>query len=71
MLLHEQLLNAVRGVAGVQAASGSQLTPVGEASRGYRYRTTACWFVVGALVGGAMLGGVTAGLAMAISSLGA
>jgi len=31
----------------------SQLTPVGEASRGYRYRTTATWFVVGAVVGGA------------------
>src|SRR4051812_44691871 len=23
----------------------SQLTPVGEASRGYRYRTTAAWFI--------------------------
>jgi hypothetical protein len=49
----------------------SQLTPVGEASRGYRYRTTACWFVAGALVGGAMLGGVMAALAIAVSSLGA
>ena len=47
----------------------SQLTPVGEASRGYRYRTTACWFIAGAVVGGAMLGGVMAALAVAVSSL--
>ena len=47
----------------------SQLTPVGEASRGYRYRTTACWFIAGAFVGGAMLGGVMATLAAAVASL--
>ena len=47
----------------------SQLTPVGEASRGYRYRTTAIWFVVGAVVGGAMLGGLMAALAAAVSAL--
>ena len=47
----------------------SQLTPVGEASRGYRYRTTACWFIAGAVVGGAMLGGVMAALAVAVSSI--
>jgi hypothetical protein len=47
----------------------SQLTPVGEASRGYRYRTTAIWFVTGAVVGGAMLGGVAAALAAAVSAL--
>ncbi len=47
----------------------SQLTPVGEASRGYRYRTTASWFVAGAGVGGAMLGGVMAALAAAVSAL--
>lgn len=49
----------------------SQLTPVGEASRGYRYRTTACWFIAGAVVGGAMLGGVMAALAAAVSAVGA
>jgi hypothetical protein len=49
----------------------SQLTPVGEASRGYRYRTTAAWFVLGAVVGGATLGAVMAGLAAAVSALGA
>ena len=49
----------------------SQLTPVGEASRGYRYRTTAAWFITGALVGGAMLGGVMAALAAAVAATGA
>ena len=47
----------------------SQLTPVGEASRGYRYRTTASWFITGAVVGGAMLGGVMAALAAAVAAL--
>jgi hypothetical protein len=49
----------------------SQLTPVGEASRGYRYRTTATWFVLGALVGGATLGALMAGLAAGVSAIGA
>src|ERR1044072_8666234 len=49
----------------------SQLTPVGEASRGYRYRTTAAWFVAGAIVGGATLGAAMALLAAAVSALGA
>lgn len=48
----------------------SQLTPVGEASRGYRYRTTAAWFVLGAVVGGATLGAVMAALAAAVSAVG-
>ena len=49
----------------------SQLTPVGEASRGYRYRTTAIWFVLGAVVGGATIGAVMAALAAAVSAIGA
>src|SRR6476619_1552871 len=49
----------------------SQLTPVGEASRGYRYRTTATWFILGAIVGGATLGAVMAALAVAVSGSGA
>ena len=49
----------------------SQLTPVGEASRGYHYRTTATWFVLGAVVGGATLGAVMAALAAAVSAIGA
>lgn len=48
----------------------SQITPVGEASRGYRYRTTAAWYVVGAIVGGATLGAVMTVLAAAVSGLG-
>jgi hypothetical protein len=47
----------------------SQLTPVGEASRGHRYRTTAIWFVVGAVVGGATLGVGMALLAAGVSAL--
>jgi hypothetical protein len=49
----------------------SQLTPVGEASRGYRYRSTAAWFVVGAIVGGATLGAVMAALAAGVAATGA
>jgi hypothetical protein len=49
----------------------SQLTPVGEASRGYRYRTTATWFVLGAVVGGATLGAAMAALAAVVSAIGA
>jgi hypothetical protein len=49
----------------------SQLTPVGEASRGYRYRTTATWFIVGAVVGGATLGAGMAALAVLVSAVGA
>lgn len=46
----------------------SQLTPLGERSRGRRFGVTAAWFVAGALVGGAMLGGVTAALAAAVAT---
>jgi hypothetical protein len=49
----------------------SQITPVGEASRGYRYRTTAAWYIVGAVAGGATLGVLMAGLAAVVSGLGA
>jgi predicted permease len=37
--LHEQLLNAVRGMPGVQSASSSQLTPVGNATWNDMFRT--------------------------------
>lgn len=49
----------------------SQITPVGEASRGYRYRTTATWYVVGAVAGGATLGAVMAAAAAAVAGMGA
>jgi hypothetical protein len=46
----------------------STITPLAEASRGRRFRSTATWFVVGALVGGATLG---AGAALAAALIGA
>ena len=44
----------------------SQITPVGEASRGYRYRATARWYVLGAIAGGATFGGAIALLAIVV-----
>jgi hypothetical protein len=48
----------------------SQLNPVGEASRGNRYGTTATWYVVGAVIGGATLGAAVAVLAAVVAALG-
>jgi len=47
----------------------SQITPIGEASRGHRYRITATWYVVGAIVGGATLGGAIALMAFIVHAL--
>jgi hypothetical protein len=47
----------------------SSITPFGERSRGHRYGVTAAWFVGGAVVGGACLGAVAAGVTGALSSL--
>jgi hypothetical protein len=44
----------------------STITPLAEAGRGHRYRTTAGWFVVGSVVGGATLGSGAALLAGAV-----
>jgi MFS family permease len=44
----------------------SMLTPLGERSRGHRYPVTVAWFVAGAVLGGATLGGFAAGLAVAV-----
>jgi MFS family permease len=41
----------------------STITPLAERGRGHRYRSTATWFVAGAVAGGATLGLVGAGLA--------
>lgn len=41
----------------------STLTPMGERSRGTRFGTTATWFVLGATLGGVLLGGLGAALA--------
>lgn len=48
----------------------STLTPLSERSRGHRYSLTAGWFVAGALVGGCCLGGLMAGLAAVVGSIG-
>jgi hypothetical protein len=47
----------------------STITPMTESSRGHRYGVTASWFVVGAALGGATLGLLAAGLAIAVGSL--
>ncbi len=44
----------------------STITPLAEQGRGHRYRTTAAWFVVGSVIGGATLGMVTALLAAGV-----
>jgi hypothetical protein len=41
----------------------SVITPLQEQGRGNRFRTTAIWFVVGATIGGATLGGLIGALA--------
>jgi len=46
------------------------ITPLAEQGRGYRFRTTASWFVAGSLVGGASLGVVMALLAATVGALG-
>jgi len=47
----------------------ASITPLSEAGRGHRYRTTAAWFVVGSTVGGAALGLLAAVLALAARAL--
>ncbi len=47
------------------------ITPLAERGRGHRYRTTATWFVLGSVLGGASLGVVMALLAFAVGALGA
>jgi len=42
----------------------STVTPVAERARGHRYWVTACWFLAGAVLGGATLGLVAAALAV-------
>lgn len=45
----------------------STITPMTESTRGHRFRTTACWYLAGALVGGTMLGGVIALLSAVVA----
>lgn len=46
----------------------STITPIGERARGHRYAATAVWFVLGAVAGGATLGGLIALGAAAIGA---
>lgn len=47
----------------------STITPIGEQARGARFATSATWFVVGGVVGGATLGGALALVALGIGAL--
>jgi hypothetical protein len=48
----------------------ASITPLAERGRGHRYRTTALWFVAGAVAGGASLGLVLAALARGVAAAG-
>jgi hypothetical protein len=48
----------------------STITPLGEAGRGNRFRTTASWFILGATLGGAVLGLGAALLAAIVGAAG-
>jgi hypothetical protein len=47
----------------------STITPLSEGAKGHSYRTTAGWFIIGAVAGGATLGGAMALLAMGMRVL--
>jgi hypothetical protein len=49
----------------------SSITPLAEQGRGHRYRTTATWFVVGSVLGGASLGVLMAAVATGVGAIGA
>ena len=48
----------------------STITPLAEQGRGHRFRSTASWFVIGAVVGGLTLGLAMAALAAVIATFG-
>lgn len=47
----------------------STVTPIAERGRGHRFAVTATWFVVGSVLGGATLGGITALGALALDGV--
>ncbi|MHB1534844.1 MAG: hypothetical protein ACYC1D_09595 [Acidimicrobiales bacterium] len=47
----------------------SSITPMGESARGHRFASTAAWFVAGAVLGGACLGGLAALAAAGVAVL--
>jgi hypothetical protein len=67
-------VGAVAAVRGLWSPCGlsmvSALNPMAERGRGHRYWLTAAWYVVGAALGGALLGAGAAVLAVGVSALG-
>jgi hypothetical protein len=47
----------------------STITPMAEAGRGHRFRSTSVWFVIGSVAGGLTLGGLMAAIALAVAAL--
>jgi hypothetical protein len=75
MLLLVSLVTAViAAVRGVWSPCGlsmlSSLNPVSESARGHRFWITALWYVVGAVVGGALLGAGCAIVALGVGRAG-
>jgi hypothetical protein len=68
------LTTVVAAVRGLWSPCGlsmlSSLNPVAERARGNRFSLTALWYVVGAGVGGALLGGVCAAGAALVAAVG-
>jgi hypothetical protein len=68
------VLALVAGVRSTWSPCGlsmlATITPLAERGRGHRYRTTATWFVVGSVLGGASLGIFMALIATAVGALG-
>jgi len=75
LLLFLALVTAIAaGIRGAWSPCGlsmlSTITPLAEAGRGHRFRWTASWFVVGAVVGGLTTGAGAAVLAAAVGLAG-
>src|SRR5947208_3102440 len=66
-------LAAVAAIRGMWSPCGlsmlSTLNPVSERARGHRFWATACWYVLGAVVGGTLLGLGCAVLALGFGGL--
>jgi hypothetical protein len=69
------VLAVVAGLRGTWSPCGlsmvSSINPFSEAGRGHRYAVTCAWFVLGATLGGLVLGGAMAALAMVVPSVAA
>jgi hypothetical protein len=73
MLLLLFFLAAVAALRGMWSPCGlsmlSTLNPVSERARGHRFWATSCWYIVGAVVGGGLLGAGCAVLAFGFGRL--